>query len=402
MPINTDTLFREEYSKLVAIYCHKYGTHHIDLIEDAIQDTFYKAAQQWPEQTPEKPRAWIYAVSKNSLLDKIKGIKDTTAPEEALQDWTDEPMNDYEIKDNKLKMLFACCHPELGVNDQLLLSLKFLCGFGNRQIARVLLKSHSAIEKASNRAKQRFQALVSSLEVPALSVLKERLDAVLKVIYLQFTEGYKQTEGDQLLNKELCFDSIKLAELIASFKELEGNKVNALLALMYFQASRLDARLDENGNQLAFEKQDRSQWNYHYIMQGNIYLSRSAIGPELSLYHLEAAIASYYAVAETYEETNWTAIFDLYQRALELSPNPWYRLNMLIAYSKIRSPEDCLESTLIVENELPKSHYTQIFIGDLLQASKKTSEARIRYLRALELTSNDGERKFIQEKLASL
>jgi len=401
MELTADLIFREEYSKLVAIYCHKYGVSHLELIEDAIQDAFQKAVSLWPQQAPDNPKGWIYTVSKNRLLDKMKALKHNETTE-GIPDIPYEEMNPYEINDNKLRMMFACCHPAINIGDQLLLSLKFLCGFGNRQIARVLLKSQGAIERASSRAKQKFQSVVSSLEVPEMHELSARLDAVLKVIYLQFTEGYKTTEGEGLVNKDLCIDAIKLAELVAGFKELENPKVNAVLALMYFQASRLEARVDMHGHVLTLEKQDRSKWNYHFIMQGDIYLGRCATGNEVTTYHIEAAIASYHAAAKNYAETNWAAIFDLYSRAIELSANPFYLLNRAIALSKLVPVQECLEYVLQVESTLPKNQYTFVFIGDLFKDMENNSKAGTYYQKALEYTSNRSEKDFIQEKLGQL
>lgn len=401
MERTADLIFREEYSKLVAIYCHKYGVGHLELIEDAIQDAFQKAVTLWPQKTPDNPKGWIYTVSKNRLLDKIKALRQNETTD-GIPDIPYEEMNPYEINDNKLRMMFACCHPAINISDQLLLSLKFLCGFGNRQIARVLLKSHSAIERASSRAKQKFQSAVSSLEVPEIHELSERLDAVLKVVYLQFTEGYKTTEGEGLVNKDLSIDAIKLAELVAGFKELENPKVNAILALMYFQASRLETRVDENGKVLTLEKQDRSKWNYHYIMQGDIYLGRCAVGEEVSTYHIEAAVASYHAAAKNYDDTNWAAIFDLYTRAIELSASPFYVLNRAIALSKLVPAKECLEYVLKVEASLPDSQYTHVFIGDLFKEVQKGDKAASYYQKALTLTSNQSEKDFIKRKLDAL
>lgn len=401
MKQTTETLFREEYAQLVAMYCHRYGVVHLELIEDAIQDAFQKAVLLWPKNMPANPKGWIYTVSKNRLLDQLKASK----PSETIDHIPDVPteeMSPYEINDNKLKMMFACCHPGLAIGDQLLLSLKFLCGFGNQQIARVLLKSPSAVERSSSRAKLKFQSVVSSLEVPDVSELKVRLDAVLKVIYLQFTEGYKTTQGEGLVNKELCMDAIKLAEWVVGFKELETPNFYAVLGLMYFQTSRLEARTDAQGRVLTLEKQDRTQWNYHHIMQGTIYLSRSAVGNELSTYHIEAAVASYHAAAKSYETTEWEAIFDLYTQAFTLSPNPFYKLGQAIALSQLVEANECLKHVRAIENELPQSQYTFVLIGDLYKGIKKCAIAETYYQKAKDATANKAEKAFIQEKIVRL
>lgn len=385
----------------MALYCHRFGVAHLELIEDAIQDAFQKAIIHWDREMPANPKGWIYTVSKNRLLDQLKRNNGGEALKEVPETVAAE-MNPYEIKDNKLKMMFACSHPDLPIADQLLLSLKFLCGLGNRQIARVLLKSPAAVERASSRAKLRFQALVSSLEVPDVAELSNRLRSVLKVIYLQFTEGYKMTEGEGLINKELCTDAIKLAELVVSYKELETPDFNAVLALMYFQTSRLDARTDEEGRLLTLEHQDRKLWNYRYIMQGNIYFSRSAAGKVLSTYHIEAAVASYHAAASSFETTDWEAIFQLYTQALNLNGNPFYRLGQSVALSKLMPAQECLPQILEVLNELPDSQYTYVLLGDLYKGIQNCEEAERYYLKAKSATLNLAEKAFVQHKIDQL
>lgn len=404
---NVDIVFKEEYTKLVAVYSNQYGLSNLELIEDAIQDAFFKALKLWPVATPDNPKAWIRTVSKNSLIDKLRAKKDDYLEDQKEMDIVSSesdqlPETEAEIKDDKLKMIFACCHPDIKVGDQLLLSLKYLCGFGNRQIARALLKSNTAIEKAVNRARGKFQSVVGHLNIPAVDDLVERLEAVIKVIYLQFTEGYKLSEGKELVNKALCIDAIKLAELLASYPALEKPQLNAVLALMYFQASRLDSRLDTKGNLLTLEHQDRGQWNYNYILQGNIYLSRAAAGQEVSLYHLEAAIASYHSTAATYKETNWAAIEDLYDLALAKTQNPNYFLNRLIARSYLTSADQALKETLGHEEELPNHHYSFVFLGDLFKRVGKPEEARRAYGKGLLLVSNELEKAFINSKIDQL
>ena len=401
-----DIVFKEEYTKLVAIYSNQYGVSNIELIEDAVQDAFYKALKLWPIEVPEKPKAWIRTVSKNSLIDKLRAKKadflEDVGGTEDLVDTTESTGSELEIKDNKLKMIFACCHPEIKVSDQLLLSLKYLCGFGNRQIARALLKSHSAIEKAVTRARTKFQAAVSDLDIPPIEELQARLEGVVKVIYLQFNEGYKLSEGQELVNKSLCLDAIKLAELIASYSQLAQPKLNALLALMYFQSSRLDSRIDPDGNLLTLEFQDRRRWNHRYILQGDIYLSRAAQGEDVSLYHIEAAIASYHCTALSYAETNWAAIEDLYNFALAKAANPNYELNRLIARSYRLNANEALEQALELRDKLPEHQYTQVFFGDLYEKSGEVDKAGEAYHLALKMTSNELEKGFVKQKIEGL
>ena len=399
MEFKVNVVFKEEYSKLVAQFTHRYGYDKIELIEDAIQETFYKAVKLWPHQQPKNPKGWLRTVTRNHLIDKFREKPHTTLEHVDTSGLSQEESWDdpQQIRDNHLKMIFACCHPKLKPTDQLLLSLKFLCGFGSGQIARALLKSEAAVEKAVSRARVKFKNIVKSLEVPQVDDLGDRLDGVLKVIYLQFTEGYKTTEGEQLINKSLCLDAIRLAELLITYGQLQSGKLYALLSLMYFQASRLDARIDQDGNVVTLENQDRSRWNQRFILQGAIYLGKAMADRQISHYHVEAAVASYHGTARNYQETNWQAIIDWYQMGLDSGDNRNYQLNKLIAFSQIHSARETLK--LVALDKLPSNHFTYVFLGDLHRQLQDFREAAKFYNKALELARNQTERKFIASKL---
>ena len=406
MEYKIDFVFKKEYTRLIAILVKKFGSQHIDLIEDAVQEAFFKAVKLWPTRKPENPSGWIMLVARNHLLDQLKKtskkLGNKVSEADANQMATDEMPGESEIVDSQLRMIFACCHPEIRQVDQLILSLKFLCGFGNEQISRALLKKTDAVAKALTRAKQKFREKVSDFSVPGIEALKPRLGNVLKVVYLQFNEGYKVSHGDQLINKDLCWDAIKLAELITTHKHFNTPETNALLALMYFQASRFHTRLDNNNRLLTLEQQPRSQWNHKLILQGNIYLGRASVGNKLSTYHLEAAIAGYHATAKSFRETNWGAIVDLYDLLLADSRNPVYLLNRIIAFSQIHSPAEALKMVKTNEKHLPDNHITKVFVGGLYEKLNHPELARHAYHRALEQTQNQLEKQFITNKLESL
>ena len=402
MEFKVKVVFKEEYSKLVAQFTHRYGYDKIELIEDAIQETFYKAVKLWPHQPPKNPKGWLRTVTRNHLIDKFRQKAHTNLEQVDLsglaqeQSWEDPQ----QIRDNHLRMIFACCHPKLKATDQLLLSLKFLGGFGSGQIARALLKSEAAVEKAVSRARTKFKNIVKTLEVPQVEDLGDRLDGVLKVIYLQFTEGYKTTEGEQLINKSLCHDAIRLAELLITYDQLRTGKLYALLALMYFQASRLDARIDQNGAVVTLENQDRSCWNHRFILQGAIYLGKAMADRQISHYHVEAAVASYHGTARSYADTNWQAIIEWYQMGIDSGYNRNYQLNKLIAFSQIHSARETLQH--VVLDELPMNHITYVFLGDLHRDLQDFQEAAKYYHAALDQARNQTEQKFIKSKLSLL
>ena len=406
MEYKIDFVFKKEYARLIAILVKKFGSQNIDLVEDAVQEAFFKAAKLWPAKKPDNPAGWIMLVAKNHLLDQLKKadnkFKNDLAESTINQIAGGEMPAESEIVDSQLRMIFACCHPEIKPVDQLILSLKFLCGFGNDQISRALLKKPDAVAKALTRAKQKFRSKFRDFSIPGIEALEPRLTNVLKVIYLQFNEGYKVSSGDQLINKDLCWDAIKLAELIITHKHFDTPETNALLALMYFQASRFHTRLDENNRLLTMERQPRSQWNHKFILQGNIYLGRSSVGERLSPYHLEAAIAGYHATAKSFQETNWQAIINLYDLLLADSRNPVYLLNRMIAFAQINSPEDTLALIKTNEHQLPDNHITRVFIGGIYQKLNNLQMARESYHLALQKTQNQLERQFIIDKLESL
>ncbi|MDN5216676.1 sigma-70 family RNA polymerase sigma factor [Fulvivirgaceae bacterium BMA12] len=406
MEYKIDIVFKKEYTRLIAVLVKKFGSQHIDLIEDAVQEAFFKALKLWPAKKPDNPSAWIMLVTKNHLLDQFKKadtrLKKDLSEAQIKQDVDWEMPAESEIVDSQLRMIFACCHPDIKPVDQLMLSLKFLCGFGNEQISRALLKKPEAIAKALTRAKQKFRSKVKDFSIPGTEELKPRLSNVLKVIYLQFNEGYKLSSGDQLVNKDLCWDAIKLAELIASNPHFDTSKINALLALMYFQASRFHTRLDENNRLLTLEHQDRSQWNQKFILQGNIYLGRAVQEGRVSRYHFEAAIASYHATAKSFKETNWDAILGLYDLLIANSNNPVYLLNRIIAFGQINSPEATLALVGQHERKLPDNHIIKVFIGGLYEQLNDRPKARESYTQALKKVQNELEKQFILAKLQRL
>ncbi len=406
MDYKVDIVFKREYTRLIALLIKKFGYQHLTLIEDAVQEAFLKAVKIWPIKKPEKPAAWIMRVANNYVLDQLK--KASYQYTKALSDNDDIAIeqatlpNEKTIVDSQLSMIFACCHPEISRVNQLLLSLKYLCGFGNLQIARALLKTPVAIEKALNRAKQKFKEKIDNFDIPNLDELPNRLDSVLKVIYLQFNEGYKLSVGNQLINKDLCWDAIKLAELVANHKGFDRPEVNALLAIMYFHASRFDTRLDDENCLVTLEFQDRSKWNHTMIMQGNIYLGRASRGDVVSKYHLEAIIASYHATAPSYAATNWKGIYHIYGTLLSLGFNSIYFLNQLIAFSQFNNVDATLALINANVDKVPDNHIIHVLIGNLYEKAKQPLAAKDAYDVALKKVQNALEEQFIQQKINDL
>jgi RNA polymerase sigma-70 factor (ECF subfamily) len=309
-----DHLFRREAGKMVAVLTRTLGFDHLELAQDAMQEALLRALRTWGlGGVPANPTGWLMRVAKNRALDVIRREKNFQSKEKELiasleqrpDTFDDEFRFDEELRDDQLRLMFACCHPELSRETQVALTLKSLCGFGEKEIAAAFLSSTAAIAKRLVRARQKIRDTPITLEIPAGPELSTRLDAVLETIYLLFNEGYKASHGDELVRKELCEEAIRLAEILVEHPAGNQPKTHALLALMLLNAARLPARADSEGNILLLAQQDRSLWDGAVISRGLVHLNRSAAGTELSQFHLEAGIAYCHCAAPTYDETKW-------------------------------------------------------------------------------------------------
>lgn len=405
-----DHLFRRVYGQLVAQFTARYTSRYIDLIEDSVQEALIKAMRVWPFSggEPANPEGWLYRVANNHLIDQMRrnqrsvgydaqvdGLEETPAG-------TEEIYLEGELQDEQLKMIFACCHPELNEKERLILSLKLLGGLGTREIAGALLKKPEAIKKAITRAKEKFRDKVGHLEVPHGSGLKPRLYSVLRVIYLMFNEGYKASEGEFLIKKEVCDEAIRLALILEQHPNCNIPELNALIALMYFNASRFEARIDATGNLVTLENQDRKLWNKEMINWGMHFINKSAEGVVRSEYHFLAGIASFYATAESFPKTNWESILLLYDWLLHYNPNPMAALNRIVVVEKVKGPQVALaELETLANTKEIKDHYLFHAIQADLHFAEGNLEAAICSLKAgIELAGNALERRFMENKLA--
>lgn len=405
---DVDHLFRHEYGKIVALLTSKFTPEKIDLIEDAVQEALYKAMKTWPYgETPANPSGWLYRVARNHLLDRLRRANRSVCYDEAH---TAEPVQapaivaDDALTDEQLKMLFACCHPTLSQQDQLLLSLKLMGGLSTGEIAKALFKQPEAIKKAFTRAKQKFREKVGHLEVPVGEGLKPRLDNVLKVIYLMFNEGYKSAEGEALIKKDICEEAIRHGLLLRQHPACNSPDLNALLALMCLHAARFDSRIDGEGRLVTLEHQDRSRWDRDYIAYGLRYLNEAAYGIVTSHYHLMAAIAAYHVEAPSFAETDWAGILMCYDMLLRIDPSPVVQLNRAVAVGKVQGPQAALMALDdIAENpSIRDNHMYYAIRGDLEREAGDGTEAKRLYERSVELADNAIERAFLRGKAESL
>lgn len=345
-----DHLFRTEYGKLVATLTRIFGASYIQLAEDIVQETLITALNNWGVNgLPQNPSGWLMQVAKRKVFNEIKRNKMKATHHEAhqyLQDAhadIDQIFLENEIVDSQLRMIFTCCHPSLSVESQIALTLKTLCGFGVREVANALLSTESTINKRLYRAKLSIRTSNLAFNVPAAAELTARLDAVALSLYLLYNEGYNSTLDDNLIQKDLCLEALRLCKLMADHFD-QYPKLYALLSLMCFHTARFDARLDVHGAIVLFEDQDRSQWNKELINKGVQYLQKSMGTEQLSTYHIEAQIAAEHCLAPNFEQTDWTSIYKLYELLAKLKPNPIIALNLAIIKSKTEGLESSLKA----------------------------------------------------------
>jgi RNA polymerase sigma-70 factor (ECF subfamily) len=407
-----DHLFRHEAGRMVATLTRILGFENLQLAEDVVQDALLKAMQNWAfSGIPRNPSAWLTQVAKNQALDVVRRERNFRSKENEITSFFEHRHGgppdaelarfDGEIRDDQLRMMFACCHPDLTEEAQVALTLKTLCGFGEEEIAAAFLTSTAAIAKRLVRARQRIRESRIPLEIPAGPGLSARLDAVLRAIYLLFNEGYKASQGDELVRRDLCDEAIRLTMLLVEHPSSDQPQTRALLALMLLSGARLSARVDAAGNLLLLAEQDRSLWDRAMIQRGLFHLNRSAAGEEISEFHLQAGIAYCHCTAATYEATDWPRILSLYDLLVGINPSPVIALNRAVAISRVRGPEAAIEALEAIRPRDALENY-YLFHAALAQFQLETGEteqAARRFLRALELTGVKSEQAFLARKL---
>ncbi len=405
-----DHLFRNEYGKIVAVLTNKFGTSHLEQIEDAAQDTFIKAMQIWAYKSiPDNPTAWLYRVANNALIDMLRRGKkmdllDNRQLKENGEDSASEPSLNDTISDSQLKMIFACCHPSLSEEYQIILSLKLIGGFSNKELAEALLKKEETVAKSFTRAKKKFREEVQFLGIPVQMGLQSRLFIVLRVIYLLFSEGYAATTGSQMLKRDICYEALRLALLLRENKYCRHPNLEALIALMCFHASRFDARLDENGELLILEFQDRSKYNRELIKIGIHHLESSGTKDRLpSNYHLEAARSFYHCEAKSFQKTDWKSILYLYDLQLKQQYSSILALNRIVPFAKIHGAQKALVELNEIEGKKDFSK-TGLFYAIkaelLIELEHPDHNSTLK--KAIGLTDNELVKKHLQKKLAKL
>jgi RNA polymerase sigma-70 factor (ECF subfamily) len=407
-----DHIFRHEYGKIIAVLVHKFGTHHLEKIEDVVQDAFLKAMNIWAyKEVPQNPTGWLLRVASNGLIDtfrKDKKLQESDSIEALLKDTqTDEKeisLNNV-IQDSQLKMIFACCNPSLSSESQIILSLKLIGGFSNKEISRSLLKKEDAVAKSFTRAKQRFKKNIKTLEIPIEMGLSSRINIVLKVIYLLFSEGYTASSGENNIKRDICYEAIRLALLLTKQKASDISETHALIALMCFHTSRFDARTDEKNELVDLEHQDRKKYDVELIRFGLIHFHKANEKPHKNpLYFLQAAVSFHYSDATNFDEINWRNILKFYDLQLKYSPSPIIKLNSIVPFYKVHGPQKGLESLeeMNKENTLENNGLFHSIKAQLLQELQHFDEAKKSLKIAIELAYNEVQKKHLIKKLNNL
>lgn len=406
-----DNLFRHEAGKLISVLTGIFGIDRLQFAEDVVQESLVRALRTWPYVgIPKNPAAWLTQTAKNLAIDLIRREKlfhDKQAEIIAfMEEWgsdpgSESPRFENEIKDGRLRLMFACCHPVMSREDQTALALKTLCAFSAAEIAKAFLTTEEAIAKRLTRAKQKIREEQIPFEIPAGEELSQRLDTVLQTLYLLFNEGYKASSGDHLIREELCQEAIRLASLLAEHPAGNQPRTHALLALMLLNAARLPARTDSEGNILRLNEQDRSTWNQAMIARGMMHLSKSAAGNELSAYHLQAGIAACHCAARDYESTDWRKILSLYDQLLEIDDSPVVALNRAVAVANVHGPKAGIEAVEAIQNGSQLNSYYLLYavLGEFEKQLNNFQAAIDNFRKALELTELTSEQLFLSKRL---
>ena len=403
-------LFRHESGKMVATLTRIFGIEHLNLAEDVVQEALSRALQTWPYRgVPENPSAWIMRASRNLALDVIRRQKTFRAKEAEIarlieRDGSGQEapiFSENEIADDRLRMMFVCCHPVIPPEAQVALALKTLCGFSVMEISSAFLTTEAAIAKRLTRAKQKIQEARIPFEIPAGEELARRLDSVLQSLYLLFNEGYKASSGEKLVRDELCQEAIRLTESLAQHPAGNQPKTHALLALMLLSAARFAAREDPEGNLLRLQEQDRTRWDQTMIARGMSHLHESVAGDGVSEYHLQAGIAVCHAMAIDYESTDWGRILSLYDRLMEFDDSPVVALNRAVAVSNVHGPKTGLEVVRAIRGreKLESYHLLYSVIGELEMRLNNHEAAAQEFRKAFELAETKSERAFLLKQL---
>jgi RNA polymerase sigma-70 factor (ECF subfamily) len=400
-----DAVYRNESRRVLATLIRLLGD--FELAEEALHDAFVAAVEQWPrEGMPDNPRAWLVSAGRFKAIDKLRRRArfDQSLEEIANQLDTDShaPDEQEDLEDDRLRLIFTCCHPALQPDAQTALTLREVCGLTTEEIARAFLTAPPTLAQRIVRAKNKIRDAGIPYRVPAREELPDRLDSVLRVIYLVFNEGYSASSGPSLLRHDLSSEAIRLGRLLVEL--LPEPEVSGLLALMLLTESRRAARATETGELILLEDQDRALWNREQVAEGVGLVERALASGRFGPYTIQAAIAAVHAEAADVDSTDWAQIAGLYDALLRINPTPIVELNRAVAVAMRDGPPAGLEliDEILARGDLKDYHLAHAARADLCRRLGRNDEARMSYQRALELAKQEPERRFLERRLAGL
>jgi len=399
--VDLDALYREHAPAITAALARSFGARRLDVIEAAVQEAFVSAIESWGATVPDRPAAWIHVAARRRVIDALRRATWIT-PSETL-DELEAPVVTRGGDEDLLKMMFVCAHPAIPLESALALALRTLCGFPVPALSRALRLDESAVEKRLVRARQALREERVEIDEAPEGELSDRLDGVLRMLYVLFLEGYSAHAGDAQVDEDLCLTAIRLnAMLLAS--QFATPRGHALQALLLLQAARLPSRVDAAGDLISLERQDRSGWDRAMMAEGFDHLGRSSTGDVVSSFHLEAGIAACHALAPSYAATDWAQILALYDQLLALTSSPIVALQRAIAVGRASGARAGLRAleALVGNERLDGDPVLAAAIGELEAQRGNVRAARTAYRRALELAGTAPERRFLEERLAAI
>lgn len=404
-----DHLFRHHNGKMVSVLTRIFGLKHLDIIEDAVQDTFIKASISWRNNLPENPEAWLTKAAKNRVVDIFRTLKTAQKNLPNINQGTDtiainELFLDSEIEDAQLRMIFTACHHQLDSRDRISFALKTISGFSIKEIASALLTKEETIKKRLSRSRKTIKDSDIKFKIPQGEALKPRLETVMEVLYLVFNEGFHSNKKEKLIRKELCGEAIRLTQMLLKNKLTRTPDAYALCALMCFHASRLESKTNAENELLDLKHQDRNLWYFPLIKLGNTMMNKAVETPEFSCYHYEAAIVAEHLKARTFEATNWKKILHWYQCLNTLQPMPTHLLTMSVVCMQTKD----FKLAKRYLDELKPEDFQQrayLFYGAKAEFYAETND----YLKAseyfdlaLDNVTNSLEKKYLERKRNSI
>jgi RNA polymerase sigma-70 factor (ECF subfamily) len=402
-----DSVYRLESRRILATLIRLLGD--FELAEDALHDAFRAALEQWPKEgLPANPRAWLVSAGRFQAIDAKRRRARFDTSQAALAEQIEAQasdaatFDDETIEDDRLRLIFTCCHPALVPEARVALTLRELCGLTTEEIGRAFLTVPSTLAQRIVRAKAKIRDARIPYQVPSPAELPDRLDTVLQVIYLVFNEGYSASSGDSLTRSDLSGEAIRLGRLLAEL--LPEPEVMGLLALMLLQESRRNARTSRTGDLILLEDQDRSLWNRDQIAEGKTLVARALASRRFGPYTLQAAIASVHADAPDAAATDWTQVTGLYEVLMRAEPSPVVELNRAVAVAMRDGPDAglALIDAILARGDLADYHLAHAARADLCRRLGKAEDARTSYEMALTLVSQEPERRFLEQRLAAL